>query len=907
MDTIERNTERLMTLDKSIMDKMAESGATEEEMQKEIDGITGYEEKYFLCRRKMEMKMQSFYESKADENDDGTSIVSSRDGRPREKRYKLPKIEFIKFGGELREWLPFWAQFQKIHTDEDMPNEDKFHYLRQSMLENSKAREIVDSFPMTAENYPKVIRHLSDRFGNKDTLVEVYVRELLKLVMANVLNASKKTAIATLYDRMETQLRALESLQVTRNDFVAILYPLVESCLPEEILRAWERHRIIPTTSSADRIDKLSHLMMFLKGEVESEERIALARSGFMDQTKKGIRKEETPSAAGLMTKSSQEKTRKNCVFCKSNHYSDQCPDGKKLTLSERQKVCETQRACFKCLLKGHQARECRSKLKCEGCGGQHRQLMCRYSNSNNETRTKTNTNLSVTKFPESIVPVTTSSMLAVKGEETILSTLLIRLRNDNKSRIVRAAIDCGSHRTYLLNKVIGELGLESNGQEKLFHELFGGHQTEETIHQRYNVQAENLNGLYSCSFNVLQQEKICYNVDKMQRGEWLEKIQQRNVSLSDVGDGSDEIELLIGNDVAGKLLIEILRLEEYENFVAMNYSLGWTIMGKVPKSSKKDRTLLVHTPFVNECNESYLWRLDLIGIEDAAETKKKENCMTLAVEEFKKTLTTNEEGRFEIVLPFMKGCPSIKSNHSQAEQRLHSMTKKLSYNLRNAYQKVFDNWEADGIIEEVPKKELNDFGHYIPHKPVLNPNSSTTPVRPVFDASAKEFKSLSLNDCLMKGPNLLEVVTSIMLRFRMWKYGITADIKKAFLQISIHPDFRNYLRFLWWEKDSPDRVKVYRHRRLVFGLTCSSFVLAALINEILDTSPEEQRETANRLRNSNYVDNCVVSVEDEATGEKFITEATNLLATKQFELRGWEWNSPNSKDDQQKQFRFWV
>lgn len=64
-----------------------------------------------------------------------------------------------------------------------MANEDKFHYLRQCTIVNSKAREIVDSFPMTAENYKKVVNHLVKRFGNKDTLVEVYVRELLKLVL----------------------------------------------------------------------------------------------------------------------------------------------------------------------------------------------------------------------------------------------------------------------------------------------------------------------------------------------------------------------------------------------------------------------------------------------------------------------------------------------------------------------------------------------------------------------------------------------------------------------------------------------------------------------------------------------------------------------------------------------------
>lgn len=118
--------------------------------------------------------------------------------------------------------------------------------------------------------------------------------------MTNALNPTKRVTISSLYDRLETQLRALETLEVTRDEFVAILYPLVESCLPEELLRAWERHRIILINLSGDKIDRLSHLMLFMKGEVESEERISLARSGFGDNSKKFQKREDVPTAAGL-------------------------------------------------------------------------------------------------------------------------------------------------------------------------------------------------------------------------------------------------------------------------------------------------------------------------------------------------------------------------------------------------------------------------------------------------------------------------------------------------------------------------------------------------------------------------------------------------------------------------------
>ncbi|GFS62407.1 integrase catalytic domain-containing protein [Trichonephila clavipes] len=77
------------------------------------------------------------------------------------------------------------------------------------------------------------------RFGQEDVLIQVYVRELLKLVLQNT--EVNKVNLSSLYDKIEAQLRALESLGVTKEKYAAMLFPLVDSCLHAEILHAWER------------------------------------------------------------------------------------------------------------------------------------------------------------------------------------------------------------------------------------------------------------------------------------------------------------------------------------------------------------------------------------------------------------------------------------------------------------------------------------------------------------------------------------------------------------------------------------------------------------------------------------------------------------------------------------------
>ncbi|GFV34566.1 integrase catalytic domain-containing protein [Trichonephila clavipes] len=157
------------------------------------------------------------------------------------------------------------------------------------MEPKSKAERLVLSFPATAENYPKAIDQLK-RFGREDLLVQIYVRELLNLVMKNAVSVRTKTDLSALYDELEGKLRSLESLGRTQEKYGDFLTPLIESCLPEEILMAWERKRNTETDAKGSRT--LEHLMTFLRLEVQGEEMVQLAKSGLGTP----IRKKDSPT-----------------------------------------------------------------------------------------------------------------------------------------------------------------------------------------------------------------------------------------------------------------------------------------------------------------------------------------------------------------------------------------------------------------------------------------------------------------------------------------------------------------------------------------------------------------------------------------------------------------------------------
>jgi hypothetical protein len=172
-------------------------------------------------------------------------------------------------------------------------------------------------------------------------------------------------------------------------------------------------------------------------------------------------------------------------------------------------------------------------------------------------------------------------------------------------------------------------------------------------------------------------------------------------------------------------------------------------------------------------------------------------------------TLKMNDDGQYEVRLPWIEGHPPVPRNINLAKKRLENVLRKLEEGrLKAAYDEVFVNWLQEGVIEEISMSQW-DEGNYLPHRPVVK-ERGTTRVRPVFYASARERGQPSLNQCLEKGMNLIEIIPALLLHFRLQRTGIIADIRKAFLQISLCKGDRDFLRFLW--VNAEETLRIFRH-----------------------------------------------------------------------------------------------
>ena len=114
----------------------------------------------------------------------------------------------------------------------------------------------------------------------------------------------------------------------------------------------------------------------------------------------------------------------------------------------------------------------------------------------------------------------------------------------------------------------------------------------------------------------------------------------------------------------------------------------------------------------------------------------------------------------------------------------------------------------------------------------------------------------------------MLRTVAEILTRFRLFPIGLTSDIEKAFLMISINEADRDSLRFLWYENVQAEEgnLQLYRFCRVVFGVTCSPFLLNANLSRYIRKYQDEHPIICTKLFGALYADDVTsggYSVED--------------------------------------------
>ena len=179
--------------------------------------------------------------------------------------------------------------------------------------------------------------------------------------------------------------------------------------------------------------------------------------------------------------------------------------------------------------------------------------------------------------------------------------------------------------------------------------------------------------------------------------------------------------------------------------------------------------------------------------------------------------------------------------------------------------------------------KSRADRELYLPHHPVLNPYKPGK-VRRVLNG-ASEFHGASLNKSLLVGPDLLQNLIFVLLRFRQHKYAVSADIEGIFLQVGVREEDQPSFRFLWRE-DHTSSVVDRQNTRHIFGTrdppTCANFALQKTVSDHQAEYPEAASAV---VQKKFYMDDYLDSFQNRDDALKLGSVLVSLLKLGRFQL----------------------
>ncbi|UYV69490.1 hypothetical protein LAZ67_6003777 [Cordylochernes scorpioides] len=544
---LETTENQLREANVQVMNLLLEDEAiSSPDLEKEQDMVVQYEESFVRTELRVAKYLQ--------ERPGGYAIL------------KLPKMALPVFDGTCLEWMGWWSRFEMIHESAVLTEVEKFQYLVQSMKVGTRADRLVKSYPLTTENYPKVVKALQDRFGDKVILTEVYVRQLLKLVINN---ARKKTlTLEGLYDQVESHLRALESLGVTTQQNASFLYPLVESSLPEDLLRIWQRSALagyggdeleLPITID----QRLERLLEFLRREVKRDQRLEYMKEGFGESSQ-----------------------RRNYGQHIARMHAAQITEakGRATPLCLRDEIRKFN-ACFRCLRVGHVMAACRTQLRCSHCKGFHHtalHLPRRVLMEDRDQRERQNTEEPRVSPGEQEIAL--SGMHVRTAIPTaLLATARVRLVGPRGVGVtVRALLDQGFQSSFVHRDLLHHLNIPVH---KVNAQIYGINDTK----------GEHVKQMVSCSVASLTESGWTMPIRASVVGRMTGILPSRDLRipvpsswktlpLADPQfETSGRVDVILGADVYGSLLLPEVKYDEKTQLCAQKTRLGWIVSGKLP------------------------------------------------------------------------------------------------------------------------------------------------------------------------------------------------------------------------------------------------------------------------------------------------------------------------------------
>ena len=263
------------------------------------------------------------------------------------------------------------------------------------------------------------------------------------------------------------------------------------------------------------------------------------------------------------------------------------------------------------------------------------------------------------------------------------------------------------------------------------------------------------------------------------------------------------------------------------------------------------------------------------------------------------------EDKRIDCTLP-LRGAERdfMATNNRQAVAILNQQCQKYSADpeVRTSINKAFAKLMDRGFIrlvsdlsaEELAEFEGKEVQYTIPWRVVWK-ESTTTPVRPVLDASTNSPKrpdgsgGSSLNNAVCHGKVDSLDLLGVLLRFVMFKHAVAADITKMYNMFNLVSKYWNLQRIVMKKDLDPNGDVIDAViTTLIYGVSSVSCQTEEASAKIAANCRKEHPEAADCIEKSRYVDNLLKSFKSREEALEVTGVVDECFAELSLFTRGW-------------------
>ncbi|BET00223.1 Hypothetical protein NTJ_13039 [Nesidiocoris tenuis] len=251
----------------------------------------------------------------------------------------------------------------------------------------------------------------------------------------------------------------------------------------------------------------------------------------------------------------------------------------------------------------------------------------------------------------------------------------------------------------------------------------------------------------------------------------------------------------------------------------------------------------------------------------------------------FSATIRRKSDGRYVASLPFKDGQrPVLESNRSVARSRLSRLENRFARDPAHfaLYSRNLSDYLSQGHMVE----STTEAPYLLTHHGVTK-ESTTSPLRVVFNPSENSVSGKSLNDYLCTGPKLQSDIGNVTLAFRLQPVALSCDVQGMYRAIELIESDREFQHFLFrFSLNEP--VREWELTTVTFGMTSSPYIAQRVLRQLIEDEGHRFPLGATVLSRSCYVDNIVCSTSSTEEALTLHHELTKLLAAGGFILRKW-------------------